>query len=108
VTSTGELGPATTLRDHSIAQAGRINRAAPAGAWLECVDVNLALDAPRLAVEIPMGFTDMLARDPGPALAWRMATREIFNTYFGRGYRAVEFFLDRPSRKGTYLLAKQA
>jgi predicted GNAT superfamily acetyltransferase len=41
------------------------------------------------------------------ALAWRMATRQIFNTYFDRGYRAVEFFLDRPSRKGTYLLVKQ-
>ena len=36
------------------------------------------------------------------------ATREIFTTYFARGYRAVEFFLDRPSRKGAYLLVRQA
>ena len=38
------------------------------------------------------------------ALAWRMATREIFTTYFGRGYHALEFLLDRPNRKGAYLL----
>jgi predicted GNAT superfamily acetyltransferase len=36
-----------------------------------------------------------------------MATREIFTTYFGRGYRAVEFFLDRPARKGTYLMVRK-
>ena len=51
-----------------------------------------------------MGFTEMLSRAPDLALAWRMATREIFTTYFARGYRAVEFFLDRPARKGAYLL----
>jgi predicted GNAT superfamily acetyltransferase len=34
-----------------------------------------------------------------------MSTRKIFTTYFGRRYRVVDFFLDRPNRKGTYLLA---
>jgi predicted GNAT superfamily acetyltransferase len=102
------LAPAAmTMRDQGVAEAGRINRAAPvAGERLECVDVDLTLDARRLAVEIPMGFTDMLSKAPDLALAWRMATREVFTTYFGRGYRAVEFFLDRPSRKGSYLLVK--
>ena len=102
------LAPAAmTMRDQGVAEAGRINRAAPAaGESLECADVDLTLDARRLAVEIPMGFTDMLSKAPDLALAWRMATREIFTTYFGRGYRAVEFFLDRPSRKGSYLLVK--
>jgi predicted GNAT superfamily acetyltransferase len=96
-----------TMRDQGVAEAGRVNRAAPAGDWFECADVNLALDARRLAVEIPMGFTEMLAKAPERALEWRMATREIFTTYFGHGYRAVEFFLDRPARKGAYLLVKQ-
>jgi predicted GNAT superfamily acetyltransferase len=99
--------PPLTLRDHGVAGAGLINHAVSAGEWLECADIDLTLDAPRLAVEIPTGFTDMLSRAPSVALAWRMSTRQIFNTYFGRGYRAVEFFLDRPSRKGTYLLIKQ-
>jgi predicted GNAT superfamily acetyltransferase len=103
------LAPAAmTMRDQGVAEAGRINRAAPAGEWLECGGLNLTLDARRLAVEIPTGFTEMLSKAPELALAWRMATREIFTTYFERGYRAVEFFLDRPSRKGSYLLVRQA
>jgi predicted GNAT superfamily acetyltransferase len=102
------LAPAAmAMRDQGVAEAGRINRAAPAaGQWLECVDVDLTMDARRLAVEIPMGFTDMLSKTPDLALAWRMATREIFTTCFGRGYRAVEFFIDRSARKGAYLLAR--
>ena len=95
-----------TVRGHDVSEAGRVNRAAPAGEWLECADVDLALDARRLVVEIPMGFGEMLSRAPVLALAWRMATREIFTTYFARGYRAVDFVLDRGSRKGAYLLVR--
>ena len=58
------------------------------------------------AVDIPMGFTEMLARAPDLALAWRICTRAIFTTYFDRGYRAVDFLLDRPGRRGTYLLTR--
>jgi len=35
-----------------------------------------------------------------------MSTREIFQTYFRRGYRAVDFFLARDAGKGQYLLAR--
>ena len=82
-------------------------RAQSAGEWLAPGAIDLSLNAKRLSVEIPMGFTEMLAKAPDLALEWRMATREIFASYFARGYRAVEFFLDRPSRKGAYLLVKQ-
>jgi predicted GNAT superfamily acetyltransferase len=34
-----------------------------------------------------------------------MATRRAFQAYFGRGYRAVDFFLDRASGGGEYLVA---
>ncbi len=81
-----------------------VNRARTAGEWLEPGDASLDLEASRLGVEIPLGFTDMLTRTPDLALAWRYATRDIFSTYFGRGYRAIEFFLDRPGRRGWYLL----
>ena len=76
------------------------------GEWLEPASVALDLEARRISVEIPMGFTDMLSQAPELALEWRMTTREIFTTYFARGYRAMEFFLDRAGRKGTYLLVK--
>jgi predicted GNAT superfamily acetyltransferase len=104
------IAPASALRmrDDSIADAGRANRAKPAGDRFECADIDLNLDARRMLVEIPMGFTEMLSNAPDLALAWRMATREIFTTYFGNGYRAVEFFLDRAARKGSYLLTRDS
>ena len=83
-------------------------RTKAAGQWLEPAAPDLSIDAKRISVEIPTGFTGLLSQAPDLALAWRMATREIFTTYFARGYRAVEFFLDREARKGTYLLVKQA
>jgi predicted GNAT superfamily acetyltransferase len=87
--------------------AMRANRTVPAGEWLEPAAIDLSLDAKRLSVEIPMGFSNMLSSAPDLALEWRMATRELFTTYFARGYRAVEFFLDREARKGTYLLTRK-
>jgi predicted GNAT superfamily acetyltransferase len=103
-------GPGTFwLRASEVADAPIVN---PAGAaaddrWLACGAPSLDLDARRVGVEIPMGFTEMMAEAPDLALEWRMATRRIFTTYFGRGYKAVEFFLNREARKGTYLLATQ-
>jgi len=94
-----------TLRSEEIADAPVVNRLKRAGEWLECADVDLSIDSRRLAVQIPMGFTDMLSGAPDLALAWRLATREIFTTYFSRGYRAVDFFIDREHRRGAYLLA---
>ena len=86
--------------------AQRVNRLAPAGEWQVCADVQLDLDARRLMVEIPMGFTEMLSRAPDLALDWRLATRRIFTTYFARQYRAVNFFLDRAAGTGAYLLER--
>jgi predicted GNAT superfamily acetyltransferase len=100
------LSPAFALRTHEVGEAVRLNRATGAGEWYECSDVDLDADARRLAVEIPMGFTAMLSRAPDLALVWRMATRRLFTNYFARGYRAVEFFLDRANRKGSYLLVR--
>jgi predicted GNAT superfamily acetyltransferase len=34
-----------------------------------------------------------------------MATRQIFAAYLHRGYRVVDFFLDRAAEKGRYILA---
>ena len=69
--------------------------------------VHLAREERRLLLEIPMGFTDMQRETPDLALEWRMQTREIFETYFGRGYRVVDFFLDRPQQRGRYVMARK-
>jgi predicted GNAT superfamily acetyltransferase len=82
-------------------------RSQAAGEWLKPAAIDLSLDAKRISVEIPAGFTQMLSSAPDLALEWRMATREVFTTYLSRGYRAVEFFLDREERKGAYLLIRK-
>jgi predicted GNAT superfamily acetyltransferase len=103
-----QSGVALTMRSDEVADAPTANRATSAGDWHTCENVDLALDARRVRVEIPMHFTEMLSGAPEQALAWRLATREIFRTYFSRGYRAVDFFLDRANSKGAYLLTRPA
>ena len=90
-----------------LSDAAPVNITHPAQAWLANSDVFLARDDRRLFLEIPMGFTDMQRDAPELALEWRMQTREIFETYFTKGYRVVDFFLDRPHARGRYLLAKK-
>lgn len=92
------------MRDASVATAPLVNPSKP-GAWLEPSEGELAHETRRVLVEIPVGFTDMQLREPGLALEWRMTTRLIFQSYFARGYRAVDFFLSREARRGHYLLA---
>jgi predicted GNAT superfamily acetyltransferase len=92
----------------SFAGAVPVNQTAWTNDWLESVDVDLSIDEPRLVVEIPMGFTEMLARSPERAMAWRVCSRAIFTTYFDRGYRAMAFALDREARLGRYLLIRSS
>ena len=93
------------VRDASIGSAPLVNPSKPTAGGLAPGPAALDLDAHRLLVEIPTGFGIMQARNPPLALEWRMATREIFQTYFGRGYRAVDFYLSRESSRGEYVLA---
>ena len=94
------------MRDGSIAAAPVINPSRPGEPWLQPGPADLSIDARRVLVEIPVGFSEMLERDARLAGAWRLATREIFQTYFARGYRAVDFFLAREAGCGQYLLAR--
>jgi predicted GNAT superfamily acetyltransferase len=96
------------VRDSSVASAPLVNPSRKTSArWLEPGDADLTLEMRRLLVEIPVGFGEMQAESPDLALAWRMGTRRIFQTYFARGYRAVDFFLSRDAGRGHYLLAHE-
>jgi predicted GNAT superfamily acetyltransferase len=92
-------------RAREVFDAPSVNRTRQAGEWLECAGVDLGLSGPRLFVEIPPNFGDMMERSPDLAVDWRMKTRDIFTTCFARGYRAVDFLFDRHTRQGRYLLA---
>ena len=93
------------VRDSGVATATLVNPSGRAGEWLPPGGSQLGLDARRLLVEVPANFAEMQRRAPDVALAWRLSTRRIFQTYLGRGYRVVDFFLSREAGRGHYLLA---
>jgi predicted GNAT superfamily acetyltransferase len=86
------------------AEAVAVNRIDRSRRWPACVDVVLDVDVGALRVDIPMNFGEMLTRAPDVALDWRLKTRQIFTTYFARGFKAVDFRLDRAAASGAYLL----
>ena len=100
-------GDAIAVKTHELADAAPVNATHPAQKWLANSDLFLARDERRLVLEIPMGFTEMQREAPALALEWRMQTRELFETYFHKGYRVVDFHLDRPHGRGRYVLAKR-
>jgi chorismate synthase len=98
------LGTAV-VRDASIASAPVVNPSREAKEWLVPGSTALDLDARRVLIEIPTEFSRMQAVAPAVALDWRLETRRVFQAYFGRGYRAVDFLLSRHKSRGHYVLA---
>ena len=96
-------GAGAVLRDSTVASAAVVNPSRHERGWLRPGAANLMLDARRLLVEVPTAFSAMLEAEPALALEWRLAARGIFQAYFSRGYRAVDFFLSPDV--GQYLLA---
>lgn len=96
-----------TTPEERLNTAPRVNDTRPSELWRECTRYDLDLDAPEIAVEIPIGFSEMQQHRPDLARAWRAATRDIFTTYFGRGYEALGFLLDLGAGCGRYLLERR-
>ena len=93
------------IRDAAIATAPLVNPSRE-GRWLAPGAADLSLDAPRILVEIPAGYSTMQLENPSLALDWRMASRAIFQHYLANGYRVVDFFLSRESGRGHYLVVR--
>ncbi len=99
--------PKLTVRDASLDDVPLVNPTRIQSDWrafdgpplLDCTDR-------RLFVEIPTTFGDMLQHAPDRAREWRTRTREIFTTYLTRGYRCVDFLLDKEKGFGRYLLER--
>lgn len=96
-------GGAADIRD-----ATPLNSTRDAGGWLACERYDLSCTEPRVAIEIPTSFTAMQREATAVAAGWRTATRALFSTYFERGYRAVDFTLDRAAGRGWYVLTLAA
>jgi predicted GNAT superfamily acetyltransferase len=96
--------PQPRLRTRTAVEAPVLNSSKATGAHLEPGRPSLSYVSPQVLVEIPTGFTELQATAPDLALEWRLQTRKIFQTYFARGYRAIDFFLNRSAGRGWYLL----
>lgn len=94
------------VRAPEVADAPVLNETSTSGGWLTIGALDLANDAPRVWLEIPGGFADLQQHEPALALEWRLRTREAFEAYLARGYRIVDFVLDRARDRGRYLLAR--
>jgi predicted GNAT superfamily acetyltransferase len=94
-------------RSHEVGEAPVVNGTAVIGDWREVTSLDLAIDARRVWIEIPTGFTQMQQQAPERALRWRLQVRQMFQAYFSKGYRAVDFVLQRDAGFGRYLLARK-
>jgi predicted GNAT superfamily acetyltransferase len=99
---------AIRVKSHDVAGAPIANATAMDGEWRKTTKIDLTIQERRLWIEIPTGFTEMQQRAPERALAWRMDVRQMFEEYLAKGYRAVDFVLQREQGFGRYLLAKDA
>ena len=69
----------------------RINQTGMKDGFLLCESVSLDCDEADLLVEIPGDIASIMAGRVELAADWRMKTRTLFETYFGRGYAIVDF-----------------
>jgi chorismate synthase len=97
--------PAMVARSSEVLEAPEVLEVDRRGTWAVVRSTRTDLDVPRVLVAVPARFTEMQRDASDVAQAWRMATREAFQAYFARGYRAVDFFLNRNNGGGSYLLA---
>jgi predicted GNAT superfamily acetyltransferase len=101
-----EQPPALRARAHEVSDAPIVNTTIADGEWRRNAKIDLTLDDRRVWIEIPTGFTEMQRTAPERALAWRMDLRQMFQEYLSKGYRAVDFALQREAGFGRYLLAR--
>ena len=94
-------------RSHEVEEAPVANVTAIDGEWRVVKSLDLSVVERRVWVEIPTGFTQMQQQAPERALQWRLHVRQMFQAYFAKGYRAVDFVLQRDAGFGRYLLVRK-
>lgn len=102
-----ETPTALRARAQEVNDAPIVNTTRMEGEWRKTTAIDLARSDRRIWIEIPTGFTQMQQQAPDRALAWRMDVRQMFQEYLAKGYRAVDFVLQRDAGFGRYLLSKE-
>jgi predicted GNAT superfamily acetyltransferase len=101
-----ETPTALRARAGEVNDAPIVNTTTMEGEWRKTTAIDLTRSDRRIWIEIPTGFTQMQQQAPDRALAWRMDVRQMFQEYLAKGYKAVDFVLQREAGFGRYLLAK--
>lgn len=102
-----ETPPALRARAQEVNDAPIVNTTTMEGEWRKTTAIDLTRSDRRIWIEIPTGFTQMQQQAPDRALAWRLDVRQMFQEYLAKGYRAVDFVLQRDAGFGRYLLSKE-
>ena len=102
-----EQTPGLQARSHEVEEAPVANVTAIDGEWRVVKSLDLSVVERRVWIEIPTGFTQMQQQAPERALQWRLHVRQMFQAYFAKGYRAVDFVLQRDAGFGRYLLVRK-
>lgn len=102
-----ETPTALRARAQEVNDAPIVNTTRMEGEWRKTTAIDLTRSDRRIWIEIPTGFTQMQQQAPDRALAWRMDVRQMFQEYLAKGYRAVDFVLQRDAGFGRYLLSKE-
>jgi predicted GNAT superfamily acetyltransferase len=105
--SPGSGAPILRARSHEVLEAPIVNATRMEEGWRQTTRIDLTLEDRRVWIEIPTGFTEMQQAAPERALAWRLDLRQMFEEYLAKGYRAVDFVLQRDAGFGRYLLARE-
>jgi predicted GNAT superfamily acetyltransferase len=80
----------------------KITRVEGTGAGQQLVEVDLGSEDEAVRVETPLDIQTMRKENLALAREWRFKTREIFETYFARGYVAIDF--SRQDQRNLYTL----
>lgn len=70
--------------------------------------INTNLTSETILIEIPESIQKIKAANIKLARDWRLKTRELFETYFRRGYVAIDFLSEKMDgeRRNFYILKK--
>jgi predicted GNAT superfamily acetyltransferase len=93
-------------RSNEILNAPVLIQAKTDGDWVRFAGSSPIPDQRHAIVPIPPHFLEMQQLDTAKALEWRLGLREVMTTAFTHDFRVVDFFLDRETGGGSYLLSK--
>jgi predicted GNAT superfamily acetyltransferase len=105
--STGGSSRLMVARSADVADAPAVIEVVERDGWVQVGALTTARDHRRLLLPVPPRFLEMQHAATDLALAWRLAVREVMTDAFARGYRAVDFFLNRERGGGAYLFARE-